>query len=313
VDFEHFFLIGKPQRIPSQFTIELTEHTYLPKVDNPRRDWVSSVAVPAFLAYHTQNQVRAFATIGTGAGLDAIVAVDIFNPERIVVTDIHEAVVDAARNNICKATAGIDVHLIAGTGDLLSPLAGQNGTYDLIYENLPNIPLALDCTIDDGQTSATYVSGRTEDIPFIATANLLALHFLALRQAKPLLSPTGAVLSSIGGRVSTDILLKMAAEAGYCASILTYTWKIQSEPGEVIGGYKKNQEDGLGPFYFYPVSVLEKTFGCMTPAEAGHKVNEIEATLCEHRVDAATAYDLHTNGLVMGHTVVIVQSKPTAM
>jgi hypothetical protein len=131
---------------------------------------------------------------------------------------------------------------------------------------LPNIPLALDCTIDDGQTSATYVPGRTEDIPFIATANLLALHFLALRQvrfplywpsllsefslgtqAKPLLSPTGAVLSSIGGRVSTDILLEMAAEAGYCASILTYTWKIQSEPGEVIGGYKKNQEDGLGP------------------------------------------------------------------
>ncbi|KAJ7822255.1 hypothetical protein B0H14DRAFT_3470865 [Mycena olivaceomarginata] len=227
VDFEHFFLIGKPQRIPSQFTIELTEHTYLPKVDNPRRDWVSSVAVPAFLAYHTQNQVRPFATIGTGAGLDAIVAVDIFNPERIV------------------ATAGIDVHLIAGTGDLLSPLAGQNGTYDLIYENLPNIPLALDCTIDDGQTSATYVSGRTEDIPFIATANLLALHFLALRQTPS--SPTGAVLSSIGGRVSTDILLKMAAEAGYCASILTYTWKIQSEPGEIIGGYKKNQRTVLDP------------------------------------------------------------------
>jgi hypothetical protein len=39
----------------------------------------------------------------------------------------------------------------------------------------------------------------------------------------------------------------MAFEAGYSADILTYTWKIQSEPEEVIGGYKKNQEDGHGP------------------------------------------------------------------
>jgi hypothetical protein len=39
----------------------------------------------------------------------------------------------------------------------------------------------------------------------------------------------------------------MAVEAGYSTKILTYTWKIQSEPEEVIGGYKKNQEDGLGP------------------------------------------------------------------
>ncbi|KAJ7871413.1 hypothetical protein B0H14DRAFT_2345199 [Mycena olivaceomarginata] len=313
VDFEHFFLIGKPRRIPPRFTIELTEHTYLPKIDNPRRDWVSSVAVPAFLAYRAQNQVRTFATIGTGAGLDAIGACDIFDLDQIAVTDIHEGVVDAARRNICKATAGIGVHLVAATGDLLCPLADHSGTYDLIYENLPNIPMRPDCAIDDGQTSATYVPGRTEEIPLVATANLLALHFLALCQAKPLLSPNGAVLSSIGGRVCIDILLEMAVEAGYSAKILTYTWKIQSEPEEVIGGYKKNQEDGLGPFYFYPVSVLEKNFGCMTPAEAGSKAKQIEATLYQHRADAAVAYDLHANGLIMGHTVVIVQSKPAAM
>jgi hypothetical protein len=171
----------------------------LPKVDNPRRDWVSSVAVPAFLAHRAQNTVRAFATIGTGAGLDAIAAVDIFDLERVAITDLHQAVVDAAAENIRTATAGLGVNLNAAAGDILAPLASEKCQYDLIYgerfffcgyifcliffaENLPNIPLRTGAAIDAGQTSATYVPRRAENIPTIATGNLLALHFLALCQ-----------------------------------------------------------------------------------------------------------------------------------
>lgn len=109
--------------------------TYLPKVDNPRRDWVSSVAVPAFIAHCAQKRVRRFATIGTGAGLDAIAAVDIFDLDRVAITDLHPAVVYAAAKNIRTATVGLDVQLIAGAGDLLTPLACEKGQhqYDLIY------------------------------------------------------------------------------------------------------------------------------------------------------------------------------------
>ncbi|KAJ7929235.1 hypothetical protein B0H13DRAFT_2310700 [Mycena leptocephala] len=255
VDFEAFFLIGKPRNVLPRFTLKLTPLTYLPKVDNPRRDWVSSVAVPAFLAHRAQNTVRAFATIGTGAGLDAIAAVDIFDLERVAITDLHQAVVDAAAENIRTATAGLGVNLIAAAGDILDPLA-------------------------------------------------------TLCLAKPLLSATGAVISSIGGRVSIDILLEMAFEAGYSADILTYTWKIQSEPEEVIGGYKKNQEDGHGPFYFYPAAVLEEAFHGLDPAVAGTQAKEIEKALLDHRIDATVAYELHRNGLVIGHTVAIVRSTP---
>ena len=66
-------------------------------------------------------------------------------------------------------------------------------------------------------------------------------------QATSLLAPGGAVLSSMGGRVPLAAMLEMARSAGYVAQVLTYTWKIQSEPEEVIGGYKKNQEDGTRP------------------------------------------------------------------
>ncbi|KAJ7771704.1 hypothetical protein B0H16DRAFT_1514425 [Mycena metata] len=309
VDFEKFFCIGKPRKVLSHFTIKLTELTYLPKIDNPRRDWVASVAVPAFLAHRAQNEVKAFATVGTGGGLDAIAAMDIFNPECIAMTDLHQPVVDAAAENFRIATAGLScANFIAAAGDILAPLANKNCKFDLIYENLPNIPLDDAHEIDAGQTSSTYVPHRSEDIPAIATNNLLALHFLALRQAKSLLSDTGAIISSIGGRVEIAILLKMASEAGYRAEILTYTWKIQSEPEEVIGGYKKNQEDGLGPFYFYPVAILEKTFGNLDPAAAGRRAEEIEGLLRPHAVDALTALELHRNGLEIGHTVAIVRS-----
>jgi hypothetical protein len=168
----------------------------LPKVDNPRRDWVSSVDVPAFLAHRAQNTVRAFATIGTGAGLDAIAAVDIFDLERVAITDLHQAVVDAAAENIRTATAGFGVNLIAAAGDILDPLASEKCQYDLIYgaffflwlyllsdlfhRKLAEHSTAYWAAIDDGQTSATYVPRRAENIPTIATENLLALHFLAL-------------------------------------------------------------------------------------------------------------------------------------
>ena len=66
-------------------------------------------------------------------------------------------------------------------------------------------------------------------------------------QAKTLLAPSGAVLSSIGGRVPLAAMLEMARSAGYVAQVLTYTWKIESEPEEAIGGYKKNQADGARP------------------------------------------------------------------
>ncbi|KAJ7702317.1 hypothetical protein B0H17DRAFT_1043686 [Mycena rosella] len=308
VNFEDFFSIGKPQKVLSQFTFKLTQLTYLPKVNNPRRDWVASVAVLAFLAHGAQNQVRAFVTVGTGSGLDAIAAFEIFELDRLAITDLHPAVVHAAVENIRSAILGRDVFIFAAAGDILAPLVG--GKYDLIYENLPNIPLGPQQTINAGQTSSTYVPCRFENIPAIATENLLALHFLALVQAKPLLSSTGAGISSIGGRVPIAVLLKMASEAGYTAEILAYTWKIQSEPEEVIGGYKKNQVDGHGPFYFYPASVLEKAFHSLSPAVAGGQAADIEKSLLSFRVDALGAYELHRNGLIMAHTVAIVRSTP---
>ncbi|KAF8876854.1 hypothetical protein BD779DRAFT_1677605 [Infundibulicybe gibba] len=294
---ELFSGLTEIDKIATDFTIRLTEYTYLPKVAEPRRDWVASVAVPAFVAHGATNTVKKFATIGTGGGLDAVAALEVFDLEKLAITDLHPAVVAAATHNIKAAAGGNPAlahtiqNLIALPGDICTPLAQEAGQFDLIYENLPNIPIDAVHIIDAGQTSSTYVPVRTEIIPPVATDNLLALHWLALRQARHILSPTGAIISSMGGRVPISSM-------------------IQSEPEEVIGGYKKNQEAGMGPFYFYPASVLESTFKSLSPAAAGLDAANIERQIAPHRLDAVEAYQAYKTGTTVAHTVVVVRSTP---
>ncbi|KAF8882674.1 hypothetical protein BD779DRAFT_1472809 [Infundibulicybe gibba] len=316
VNFEKFFLIGRPKKISADFTIRLTEYTYLPKIAEPRRDWVASVAVPAFIAHGSRNTVHKFATIGTGGGLDAVAALEIFDLEKLAITDLHPTVVAAAAHNI-RAAAGSNAalfntvqNLIAIPGDICTPLAGEVGQFDLIYENLPNIPIDAGHILDSGQTSSTYVPTRTEAIPSVATNNLLALHWLALEQAKHILSPTGAIISSMGARVPISSLVSMARSAGFNAHVLIYTWKIQSEPEEVIGGYKRSQEAGLGPFYFYPASVLESTFESLSPMAAGLNAVDIEHQISPHRLNAIEAYNAYKAGTIVAHTVAVIRSTP---
>lgn len=99
-------------------------------------------------------------------------------------------------------------------------------------------------SLRSGQTSSTYVGDRGADNipPWVSTA-LLDLHYVCLVQARSsgLISPNGSILSSIGGRIGLDEILAMADAAGYTGRILSLSWKEQSEPESVIGGYAENE------------------------------------------------------------------------
>ncbi|KAA5612796.1 class I SAM-dependent methyltransferase [Rhodovastum atsumiense] len=315
VDAERFLGIDDLQRIHPQLQVDLTDHSYLPKVEDPRSDWVASVAVPAFLALRHAlaregRDVRGFCSIGTGSGLDAIAAAEILAPDLIGLTDLHADVVDAAAGNLRRNLLAPErLRIVAGTGDLLHPLLGQDVEFDVIYENLPNIPLATGASLQVRQTSATFVAPRREPLPGVVTDNLLALHYLALRQARHFLGAGGTVLSSIGVRVPVRDILVTAEVAGFVPEILTCTWKVQSEPEEVIGGYAVHQGRGLGPFFFYPVPVLEHAFAGLSPAEAGARIHALEERLAPHRLDAHAAQAAHFRGARLGHPVVVVRSR----
>lgn len=311
VDTAAFFGLEAVSRIRRNAWIGLTERSYLPKALDPRSDWVATVAAPAFrMLAETGVEIRDFCTIGTGAGLDALAAIEILGAQNIVILDLHEDGVRQARRNILdNVIFKSQVTLFSAAGDLLAPVADEQLRLDLIYENLPNISLGDGDDLAAGQTSATFVAKRHEPIPDFVAGALLALHWLALRQATPMLRSGGRVLSSIGGRIPLATILRLAEEAGYAGKILIYTWKAQSEPEEVIGGYAAWQNRGAGPFHFYPAAVLEEAFGTLSPVSAGAQAREIERALAPHRLDAVAALDAVRRGMSIGHTVAVLESR----
>ncbi|PYH89980.1 hypothetical protein BO71DRAFT_93366 [Aspergillus ellipticus CBS 707.79] len=320
VDFKKFFGVD-PRHVNRNFNITLTDLTYQPKIHDPSADWAVTAAFRSFKAFQAANYgpIRRFATIGTGSGTDVVAALDIFPQlHKVVMTDLHDEVVAQARLNVKSASDKADdrVRAVAReavglTGHSLVPLKGQV-PFDLIYENLPNIPLPDDLDLRDGQTSSSYfdsadVSGVVP--PFVSSA-LLDLHYVCLLQARTfdLLSDHGAILSSMGGRVPIRTMLEMADVVGFVGRILSMTWKVQSEPEEVIGGYAEQQEKGLGPFYFYRTSSLQRVFNGRTAAGAGLCALQIENDLLPDRLDAVAALKAHRQGIELGHPVVVMAS-----
>ena len=309
------FLGEEPLRVKERLHLELTEHTYLPKTKDPRADWVASVAMPAFRALRAEQPdgIGAFATVGTGVGMDALAAIEMLRPNTVMVTDIHPDVVVAAQRNVAtNLVDGHGVELLSGTGALGEPLQASGCTYDVVYENLPNIPLPEDQTLANGMASSSFVD---RDLPVgpLASRYLLGLHAQLLGQAHSFLNPQGQVLSSIGARVPLQAILGMADEAGCDARLLTYTWKIQTEAEDVVGGYARCEAEGKGPFYFYPVEAVRRVFSRYASAsEAALHAFEIEKELEPSRLCAQEALKLVGKRIPLAHTVAVIASQPHA-
>jgi hypothetical protein len=312
VDTESYLALENPARIKKRLSITVCDHCYQPELDDLESDWVAHVTAPAFKAYRRQRgeAVDSFCSIGTGSGLDVLAAVEILGATRVGLTDVHEDVVVTAANNVARnRKARHPLTIEPGCGDLLAPLRPYGVRYAVIYENLPNVPLSSAEEVAADRKSSTYVPPRTECLPAWVKQQMLDLHYLALAQSREFLLPGGAVLSCLGARVPLHAFLSLGELAGYAPSFLTYGWKVQGNPEEVIRDHVRSQENGFGPFHFYRVEVLEKTFADAEPAESGKNALEIERTLLPQRLDAADAYAAFKDGERIGHTVAFLQSK----
>lgn len=311
VESSSYLAILKPERINEQLSIKLTDHCYQPRIDDLESDWVAHVAVPAFKVYRQQRggAVESFCSIGTGSGLDVLAAVEILGAIRVGLTDVHEDVVATAADNIARnQNPRHTLTIESGHGDLLAPLLPYNAQYDVIYENLPNIPLQSAEEVAIEQNSSAYLPPRTESLPKLVKQQMLDLHYLALAQARDFLLPGGAVLSCLGARVPLHVFLSLGELAGYTSSILTYGWKVQGDP-ELIRDYGYNQKRGFGPFYFYRAEVLQKYFAQLDPAKSGENALKIERVLLSQRLDPTSAYAAFENGERIGHTVAVLKSE----
>lgn len=311
IDAARYFGLAAPSRVRDDLAIEVTPKSFPPYLDDLAADWVASVALPAFkLVKQRRGETRGFCSIGTGTGLDALGAIEVFAPELVGVTDVHDEIVSSARANILGNLRDPEgVRLLSGVGDLLSPLADVAPLFDVIYENLPNVPTNASVALAGERASSSFFGPRPEDVPAEVQAALLTLHYLALVQAKGYLAPGGAVLSMLGARVPLQSFLDMSALAGYRPSFLTYGWKIQAEAVEMLNGHAEWQRRGMGPFHFYRIEDLEKAFAGLTPEAAAPRALEIEAALAPRALDADAALALHRAGTRIGHTYAVLHSE----
>jgi hypothetical protein len=103
-------------------------------------------------------------------------------------------------------------------------------------------------------------------------------------------------------------LADMAEAAGCKPSFLTYSWKSQTEPAELLPSYAKWQQQGLGPFYFYPADLLADAFASISLEDAGRDALVIEQELVSKRLDAIAAWEAFQRGERIGHTVAVLQA-----
>ena len=304
--------IADPQFVKDYLSLTLGEQTYTPKVDNSLFDWVSRVAMPAFQASKEtlggRNDVS-FCSIGTGSGTDALAAIETFAPATVALTDLYAAVVDAAvvnvKRNLTDKSARTQV--LSATGDLAEPLVELQTKFDVLYENLPNIPLPNDDALHTAQNSSSY-HVRRRGLPKTVELDLLALHYKFLLDAKPFIKPDGFVLCSIGARRPIANIIEMVELAGYVAEPLTYTWKLQSEYGEVVSGYAGHEAAHGTDFTYHSQETLERVFGEISPQEAAAQCFEIEAALDHEKVTSTQV--LKAKPDTIAHTVVVVKAIP---
>ena len=312
VDVKKYLALEEaPKHVQDYLSVAVTDHAYLPKTEDITSDWVAYIATPAFklIRENLRHDVEAFASIGTGSGIDVLTGIELLGAKRVGFTDLLESVVDTAAENIKKNLKDADsVELEFGAGDLLQPLQNGKRRYDVIYENLPNVPLTDNTKIEDKRNSGHYLEKRVEVIPEFVHEQMLDLHYLALKQARDYLADKGAVYSTLGGRVPLSAFIKLGELAGLSSEIFTYSWKVQAEPEDVISGYAAQEKAGLGPFRFYRASDLQKAFANISVKESGKNAFEIEKSLESSKLTAKEAYEAFLKGEVIGHTVAVLKS-----
>ena len=307
---KYLALNGATKRIKDYLSIEVADHAYLPKTEDIKSDWIAYIAAPAFKLIREKlgHDIDSFVSIGTGSGIDVLTGIELLGAKRVGFTDLQRSVVAAAAQNVRNNLKSNDIEFEFGDGDLLQPLKNGKRNYDVIYENLPNVPLANNTKIEDKRNSGHYLEKREEAIPEFVHEQMLDLHYLALKQARDYLAENGAVYSTLGGRVPLNAFIKLGELAGLRSEIFTYSWKVQAEPEDVISGYAAQEKAGLGPFRFYRAEDLQKAFANISVKDSGKRAFEIEKALDSVKLTATAAYEAFKKGEVIGHTVAVLKS-----
>jgi methylase of polypeptide subunit release factors len=244
------YLAPYPQRrVRRPVRLALTEHSY------PLEPWVEeswlAVAFRAFARLAGRSRIRDLLIVGTGNGLDALGAAEIFDLRSLAVTDLFEESLAVSRENILSHLESQgEPELSFHAGDLLSCVPAP-ARFDLVYENLPNIPATAEVALELGINSGRFFRATKLSVPAPFADHLLALHHRCLREAWRHVRPGGGVLTAIGGRMPDDVVFDLHRACGYLPELVAFDVKLQGEPDLVLPGYRRVEDERGLEFTFY--------------------------------------------------------------
>jgi hypothetical protein len=308
VDATPYLAPYRARRVRRPVRVRLTDATY-PLEPSPEESWLP-IAFRAFAALAGRMRVEHLLILGTGNGLDALGALEIFPGLRsLTATDLHPPCVATARETVLANLAGgrpVDVRFHAG--NLLDDVRPER-RFDLVYENLPNLPAPADAELARGAIGGRFFADAHIDVPDRFVVHRLALHHRCLRDARPHLRAGGGVLTALGGRVTLALAFDLHRACGYEPELVAFDVKRQVEAALVVPPYARAEEEHGIRFTFYAAEAIglvaaARAAGRDGPALAGAVARDLErlalsAREAEARVEAGEAV-AHSVFMVLG-------------
>ena len=264
----------------------------------------------AFRAFsHVANkiEVRDVLIVGTGNGLDALGAIEIFDLRSLVATDLREECVSVARRNVlAHLVEGAEPDLGFYTGDLLACVP-RDKRFCLMYENLPNLRAPAGMELNSAHIAGRYFRAGQLRVPQQFERHMLALHYECLRQARERLRSGGGALTALGGRIPLELAFDLHRSCGYRPALVAFDLKLQGEPDLVLPPYCESEERFGVDFRFYaPEAVSLVADARETGLEGEGLFRAVEDRLNRHAISAREALRRHRRGEPVAHSVFMI-------
>ena len=261
------------------------------------------IAFRAFSQVATKIDVRDVLIIGTGNGLDALGAIEIFDLRSLVATDVRDECAAVARRNVLGHLAdGVELDLSFRVGDLLACVP-RDERFCLMYENLPNLRAPDGMELDSPELAGRYFRGGDVRAPRLFETHMLALHYECLRQSRRQLRGGGGALTALGGRVPLAISFELHRSCGYQPELVACDLKLQSEPDLVLPAYREAEQRFGVEFRFYVAEAMSVAAGA---SEGGEGLIALEGGLDAYAISATEALRRHRRGEPVAHSVFMI-------